>query len=1622
MAGTKKFNVDADIKGKVKITTVPNSQGTVLTYNQVSGEVSTRTNPEIKSDLGLQNNLNVDGTGSKFPTVDAVNAKLVTKQNIPTGFISGLQLSINASDSTKFDIAPGVYIVTDYSNLSDIQPKIVNYPGATAISPTYLATANASYIKIDFNGNIVQTATPFTNQDRRTYAILGAVVHSNHTNINVVNELKAPLIAPTNQLHDFMSAVSRINKNGNVYSANGANLHLNKSAGVIFGLGINPHDYTNPHELGFSAQTSLTFRYRTQNGTEGTDTTDINPNVYDVNGVITTIPGGNNRWTVIRINMFPSGLTRVQPGQAWYNTFNEAVAGYINEPFVTEANIADNAVFRSYLIVKKGITDLAASIAAGESRFIPVNKFGDPVSGGSIAMTYDAIISALGFTPENVANKQNSLAVDGTGQKYPTVDAVNSSLSNVFRNNRILSNEIATVSTTLDAELPNGGFITSYYDSAWGGSDRPNGASYGGYIKFKRTDDNVNLDLYYNNGHDGTLPRLWYRTKEAVNGIRPWMEFWTTNNFNPSNYHNIDLADSINNGSDTRTNKSWFDYNWAGTGNAGSVINFSGHPSKGYSVELYANYINTNLIGIRTHNGDTNTWNTPKYLFHSGNFNPGDYVPVDGNTVIRGIKRFTGDYTQWALNDDGINNANGFAQSLSTLFRIGTLNNKDFAIYRNATEKIFVEDLKTTFNQNIQAGTYVASSDMALGNKVNALRINRQAEDIMGVLSESNGWASIMANGYKKANSDDNYILLGGGGHRPTSDFALSSQLGNYHNIDSSGAIGDGSDIRRNKTWFDYSWAGISGLSGSVINFSGLGGNYSTELFSDYLTGNTIGIRTHNGDSANVWNPVRLLWHNGNFNPSNYVTINTPQTIIADKNFAQTSIVTIYGDESNSTQSYNKSSGVGNIASGWLSNFYGNVWKYGISRGGGSNSDNVKFGFDFSSDGGTIYNRIFSIDATYGNLELKLGGTIDGRANVYLKQDTVGLNATGLWWFDNAQVNRTAGIGTFTQDGLVQYMYMGWSNAPWDPYTSLSVSDSFLKYKNNNVALENWVSTNYIPKTHPVYNISQFYIDQWTTYWGYVDDRQISPSEIPTQRLQFGFGAWGNDLGTTTEWADFVHFGGYQDTSGGNQNLIMFRKDAFGLRQYQGSSQGVSPYSSYVDYWNTGNLPNPASLTDLNNYVTITTPQEIESRKIFRPGTGNSYDTASLELRGSNVSSIYPTLSFHVPGSYAATLSFRPNGFNFMNDLGTILTDVNAAKFIKGGSSDLFILTGGGGHKAISDFVDLTTNGQPITGRKVFNTIGGATGSYIDNALWVYGVSGNNAAMTFQKDGVDTGQIAYTGFVFKFLNNNGSAHIPIISGSFIKDGGTSSQFLKADGSVDSNTYLTTTDLSNYVTINTVQTIQEDKDFSSTSDVRFLGNDQNNILVHKNSTGFGGDLVSGHEYTHYNTRWMIGNVRGSGSDSTEFGIQFSSDNGATYSHRMSVSASNGQINTANTGNSAEWNSIYQNGMLKGNVGLSTYEVYQELDSASSPFNIDDVNVQNYNIVYDDTLNGSVVIYTLINSQIYKLTNMSTTGLLRLDVDGYGNVDVISPGESRTYMAWGSGKLARYNPDGTITQMI
>lgn len=369
---------------------------------------------------------NYSGT---LTTQEHVDGKLLLKQNLPTGFITGMTLNINQFDNTKFDIAPGAYCITDFSNIQNIQTTIIQLPnGITGITPSYLTVSgvNASYIAIDVNQNIVQSSSPFENNQRRSLAILGAVIHSNNININTTNEIKAPIIGPTNQLHDFIKAVGALNLNGNVFSPNGANLSLNKSAGQIWGLGINGGDYTDPHRLTLSGMTGLTFAYRLSNGTQFANTTLLDPTQYESAPGILTALSNNNRWSVQHVNIFQSGLVRIQYGQHEYTSFDQAIAKMFVEDFVTEQNIAENSIFRAYVVMKKTTTNLAADIASGDAAIVSVDKFGNAVGGPGNALTSAAVIAALGYTPENVANKATSF-VTLNNTLYPTTQAVSNS-------------------------------------------------------------------------------------------------------------------------------------------------------------------------------------------------------------------------------------------------------------------------------------------------------------------------------------------------------------------------------------------------------------------------------------------------------------------------------------------------------------------------------------------------------------------------------------------------------------------------------------------------------------------------------------------------------------------------------------------------------------------------------------------------------------------------------------------------------------------------------------------------------------------------------------------------------------------------------------------------------------------------------------------------------------------------------------------------------------------------------------------------------------------------------------------------------------------------------------------
>ena len=83
------------------------------------------------------------------------------------------------------------------------------------------------------------------------------------------------------------------------------------------------------------------------------------------------------------------------------------------------------------------------------------------------------------------------------------------------------------------------------------------------------------------------------------------------------------------------------------------------------------------------------------------------------------------------------------------------------------------------------------------------------------------------------------------------------------------------------------------------------------------------------------------------------------------------------------------------------------------------------------------------------------------------------------------------------------------------------------------------------------------------TYQSSFDDRIKAPADDDAGKMRFGFTSWGNN--NTSPYADYLHLKSYTDTSGGSDNLLMFRKDAIGMRLWQQTQGSSSNYSNYKD-------------------------------------------------------------------------------------------------------------------------------------------------------------------------------------------------------------------------------------------------------------------------------------------------------------------------------------------------------------------------------------------------------------------------------------------------------------------------
>lgn len=345
-----------------------------------------------------------------YPTVEAVNEQLNLKinndsiasldgtiltNNLATGIQKGGELSINGVDNTKFDISDGSGIVVD--NTTDIDnPTItkVTWSGLTSQTVTNLASQNSTYVLINSSGSVVQQSTFPTDSHLRSNLFLGQLGHTSRTSIEAVAKSPNVLASPLNQLIDLENSLGVINS-GNVISANGTNLKIDKSVGTLFALGINFFDdATDPNKKTISVATQATFSLRTQTGNGASGVTDLDVGNYDNAGTITALSG--TKYTNFRVFLGVNGNIVIQYGQVVYNALSDALAGIEQEVFTVYSNLQNNFALVGIITARSTATDLSNS---SEAFFSRTSKFGE-VTGGTSGISTTNLQNAYNNSTE----------------------------------------------------------------------------------------------------------------------------------------------------------------------------------------------------------------------------------------------------------------------------------------------------------------------------------------------------------------------------------------------------------------------------------------------------------------------------------------------------------------------------------------------------------------------------------------------------------------------------------------------------------------------------------------------------------------------------------------------------------------------------------------------------------------------------------------------------------------------------------------------------------------------------------------------------------------------------------------------------------------------------------------------------------------------------------------------------------------------------------------------------------------------------------------------------------------------------------------------------------------------
>lgn len=405
--------IPAGLRVKFVVKDIGSAAGTWIIEDLRASQVTNVPSGSVSS-------TNVQGAINEVSTdVDALTLRLL--QATSTGVKEGLGLSPNIGTPSTFDIAPGIYDIIDLSDINNPVLVTVNYPGSTANVVTNLATHDVTYISLGSAGNIVQSTSYPSPSDRRDYAFVGRLNHSNRTTVTFTNTFPDYKISPVASFYDLVDAIAPFRLSDFSITANGANLSFDREAGQVFFRSENYlTNFKNPHIMSYNSQTLQPFRKITQTQTvDVADVTVIDPANYDVGGTVTSIGGATGRSTIQRVYLYKSGAVRVAYGQTVYDSFNDAVAAIGTDTAIENPTVSQTAVLLALIVVRRNCTSLLDTTCA---KIVHTNRFGGTGGGagggaGDFQGTYENSVQpqiTLNSTQNGVLVRDASTPIGAT--------------------------------------------------------------------------------------------------------------------------------------------------------------------------------------------------------------------------------------------------------------------------------------------------------------------------------------------------------------------------------------------------------------------------------------------------------------------------------------------------------------------------------------------------------------------------------------------------------------------------------------------------------------------------------------------------------------------------------------------------------------------------------------------------------------------------------------------------------------------------------------------------------------------------------------------------------------------------------------------------------------------------------------------------------------------------------------------------------------------------------------------------------------------------------------------------------------------------------------------------------